>query len=705
MMNILINISRLLLGRLGSLFIMPSAWLLSDNAPRFCLVKARRFLSFLVGAGFLSVALIACAGGGGGSSSGPGDNGSEGNGSMVDGSGENGGGDGPGVFNVSLTFAPISGGFRIGNQSAFGDFVSLNIMATSRSESEERSVSITEFADDDSYDFTGLDDQSDWIFNITGTLSDGGKREVVIDFVWQENEDDHGSDGIRSGVDTDGDRRADSVDPDDDNDEVLDGEDIDADGDGLIELATAAALDAVRYALNGNGSRSSSNGELNTTGCGRNVGDACSGYELVTNISLMAYSGGSGWQPLGSCNNSSFSGTFEGNGWTISDLNISRSGENCVGLFGYVAEGSEIRNLRLRAEAVIGENSVGGLVGYGGGAQIVSSSVVVGNLSGHVKVGGLVGSGVAAWVNSSSVVASKVSGHIEVGGLVGLGESAQIVYSSVVVGELSGSHNNLGGLVGLGNSARIHSSSVVAGEMRGNRNNVGGLVGKSVWGRIHSSSAVVGKVSGSTRVGGLAGDFGVGVVGSYAGIISSFVVAGSVSGNKEVGGISGLNNSTLGFSYAVTGPVSGNSDSGGIIGKGESNKDSPEVEVHSSYWDSSTSDISSGTYGMPQTSTGLQEPTGYKGIYAAWDDGLNITGDSEVEDITIYCDRDNSGDIEAEERTSDNLIWDFGESDEYPSIRCIPTAPDDWRSWWYLNGTGKPQLNQTRLDERLPTLD
>ena len=128
-----------------------------------------------------------------------------------------------GALEVNLTFAPMSGGFRIGNQSDFGDMVSLDITATSGGNVEERDINITEFADD-SYDFINLADL-DWKFQITGTLGDGRQQEVKIVFTWQENEADHNNNGIRSGVDTDGDRRADSVDEDDDNDRVLDGRD------------------------------------------------------------------------------------------------------------------------------------------------------------------------------------------------------------------------------------------------------------------------------------------------------------------------------------------------------------------------------------------------------------------------------------------------------------------------------------------------
>ena len=230
----------------------------------------------------------------------------------------------------------------------------------------------------------------------------------------------------------------------------------------------------------------------------RNAGDSCSGYELVANISLAAYAdadGGKGWQPLGhdtndinqGCDGTAFNGAFEGNGWTISGLNINRPDEDCVGLFGHIAANSEIRNLTLSAEAVIGRSSVGGLVGAGASARIHSSSVVVGEVNGIGDwIGGLVGWGAFARIHSSSVVAGKVkwdgsSGTGDnVGGLVGWGVSAQIHFSSAVVGEVSG-RVRVGGLVGNGQLAQIHSSSVVVGEVSGTGDNALGH-GSSVGG-------------------------------------------------------------------------------------------------------------------------------------------------------------------------------------------------------------------------------
>ncbi len=681
------------------------------------LLRGGRVLLFLVGAGLLLIALTACAGGEGetaasspGTDTPPGGGGNPGDGSP--------GEDDPGVvalrtFGVNLTFAPISGGFRIGNQSDFGDLVSLNITATSGSESVERGISIAEFVGG-SYDFTGLDDQSDWIFNITGTLSDGSEQEVRIDFVWQENREDHGSGGIRSGLDTDGDRRADSVDDDIDGDGVdnredrcrvpggetgwqsnsssdKDGdgcrdesEDIDDDGDGLIEIGTAVELDAVRYALNGEGRRSSEMEALDTTGCGGADGvTSCSGYELVSDISLASYAN---WRPLGNdtdsgtseCQGEPFDGIFEGNGFMISDLSISRSGEDCVGLFGYVKANSEIRNLTLHAERVIAEldsnfkggDHVGGLVGWGDSARISSVSLVAAKVRGGDDLGGLVGYGDSARITSSSVVvADQVRGDNDLGGLVGDGQRAKIISSSVVVGKLDGA-NNVGGLVGRGRLANIISSSVVAGVVSGfgSSVNIGGLMGSGGASQVVSSSVVVSQASGGLSVGGLVGDFTNDLTADLSEVAYSYVVSGNTMASM-------------------------------LVGRSDAN-----TRVVASYWDSETSDIDTGSHGEAKPSNELRGPIGYTGIYGTWDDGLSIEGDSEVEDITIYCDEDNSGSIEEGERIPDNLIWDFGTSSQYPAIRCTPMDPDEWRSWWFLNGTGEPQLNQTRLDSLVPSL-
>ena len=560
---------------------------------------------------------------------------------------------------------------------------------------------------------------------IRGILSDGSNQDVEIDFAWEENEEDHENGGILPGVNTDRDGRADSVDTDDDNDGVEDGfeargcaqradcdmdgttdsADVDMDGDGLIEIATAEELDAVRYALDGSGRQLSMDGMLNTSGCGgRSDISTCNGYELIADIDLADYIentyGAEGWQPLGHdtssvadrCDGDAFSGIFGGNGFVISNLSINRPSQSCVGLFGHIEDGSEIRNLTLQAERVVGHDRVGGLVGDGERARIISSSVVAGEVSGVARtggaggnVGGLLGYGYLARIISSSFVGNVSGADLgTIGGLVGDGERARIVSSSVVAGKVVSESGRVGGLVGDGEGAEIFFSSVVVDKMVKGLSNTGGLVGRGDSANIFSSSVVVGKVSGLSgrtigRIGGLLGR------GSGARIYSSLVVVGEVRGSYSVGGLVGeTSGSDIAYSYVVLGSRSMVNDV--LASRG--------ITI-ASYWDSDTSGIRTGNFA--KTSDELREPTNYTSIYTTWDNEMDLFGDGMNEPLAVWCDRDNSGSIEADERTDANRIWDFGTEMEYPAIRCTPIGPAEWRSGWFLNGTNELELNQTRL--------
>ena len=439
-----------------------------------------------------------------------------------------------------------------------------------------------------------------------------------------------------------------------DGDGKLDDVDIDDDGDGLIEIAAAAELDAVRYQLNGTGKRASAESELNTTGCGGSSNiSQCFGYELTANISLAAYGAGQGWVPIGSagessegCGGASFGALLDGNGWEIRDLVINRAKENCVGLFSNVS--GEIRNLGVRGGNITGSRYVGGLVGWGSGATITNSSAVVDAVIGNDDdVGGLVGWGSGATITNSAAVVGAVTGSSDsVGGLVGDGEDAWIISSVAVVGAVTGDYA-VGGLVGSvgfsGSGATITSSAAVVGAVTGD-GSVGGLVGDGEGARITSSAAVVDTVIGNDDdVGGLVG------WGRSARITSSYGVVGAVIGDGSVGGLVGDGRfATITSSYTVVGAVTGNDDDvGGLVG------DDNSAIIRSSYWDSTTSGIATGSHSSPQTSSALQTPTSYTGIYAQWE---------------------NQG-----------CGWDFGTAAQYPAIRCLLITPEKQRSFYRVS--------------------
>ena len=236
-----------------------------------------------------------------------------------------------------------------------------------------------------------------------------------------------------------------------DNDGVDQDEDIDKDGDGLIEICDLEGLYEMRYQPDGAGYKTTAGATVINTGCPSISG--CRGYELTRSLDFMddtsyrlasnkaiytvANSDDEGWQPVGSSSDT-FKAMFNGNGYTISNLMINRSGSdsNGVGLFGYTGTEAEIVNLGLLGVSTTGTSSVGSLVGENGGT--VANNYATGSVFGMSGVGGLVGSNRLGTVINSYATAD-VSGSSMVGGLVGLNDSAGSIINSYAIGAVAGS--------------------------------------------------------------------------------------------------------------------------------------------------------------------------------------------------------------------------------------------------------------------------
>ena len=136
-----------------------------------------------------------------------------------------------------------------------------------------------------------------------------------------------------------------------------------------------------------------------------------------------------------------FGGTFDGNGYVISNLHIQGSGY--IALFGQLESRAVISNLGLEAVDVNGIGSyVGGIVGENNGS--ITSIYCTGTITGYSNVGGLTGN------NRGSIDASyskvTVSGDWYIGGLVG--DNRGSISTSFSTGLVSG-NETVGGLVGL----------------------------------------------------------------------------------------------------------------------------------------------------------------------------------------------------------------------------------------------------------------
>ena len=206
-------------------------------------------------------------------------------------------------------------------------------------------------------------------------------------------------------------------------------------------------------------------------------------FVLADNIDLSGYSSGTGWEPIGT-GMKVFSATFDGNGYTISNLYINSNG-NEVGLFGYLL-GANIKNLVLENANVSGRYNVGALVGNSGASTVTNCAVINSSVSGIQNIGGLAGNFSHTSITdsySTGRVSAKTQSGKNFGGLVGAftNNYSYSIKNSYSTCDVSGAIN-AGGLIGY--------------------NNAGGSAGSNIY--IMNSYAA-GRVSGIQNVGGFVG--------------------------------------------------------------------------------------------------------------------------------------------------------------------------------------------------------
>lgn len=166
-----------------------------------------------------------------------------------------------------------------------------------------------------------------------------------------------------------------------------------------------------------------------------------------------------GFKPIGACSESettSFRGVFNGGGHTISGLVVNRPSDQCVGLFGRIGQGGQVRNLGVVAGELRGTFSVGGLVAYNAGT--------VSNCYGNVTVrglesavGGLVGYNHSGTVSNCYASGAVITGFTKCsGGLVG--SNRGIISNCYSTGTVSGNSDLPGGLVGCFKESPVFSS-------------------------------------------------------------------------------------------------------------------------------------------------------------------------------------------------------------------------------------------------------
>lgn len=130
--------------------------------------------------------------------------------------------------------------------------------------------------------------------------------------------------------------------------------------------------------------------DLKTFAAMVNNGTDFSGDTIVLDESIELTE--NSWTPIGNAETKLFKGTFDGNGNKITGLKITSG--SYIGLFGYVGEGAEIKNVNLVGANVFGGERVGALIGQIKGNATVSNCTV--DSTSHVtgsdsNTGGLIG--------------------------------------------------------------------------------------------------------------------------------------------------------------------------------------------------------------------------------------------------------------------------------------------------------------------------
>ncbi|MGN1148934.1 MAG: GLUG motif-containing protein, partial [Lachnospiraceae bacterium] len=224
----------------------------------------------------------------------------------------------------------------------------------------------------------------------------------------------------------------------------------------------------------------------------------------------------------------SFGGIFEGNGYTISNLEITRQG-SAVGLFRYVQEGGIVRNLHVQGRVVPdgSQSQVGGIVGINYGK--LYNCTFSGHIAGDSEVGGIAGVNESTGEIRRCSSDAAVSGNHSTGGITGsnhgtlnnCSNAGDInTYSTEVSYDLED--------FTIENIENLNSTDNVAAHT-----DSGGIAGISD-GKIYycTNSGTVGYSHVGYNVGGIVGRL-------HQGYLQNCTNTGHILGRKDVGGIAG----------------------------------------------------------------------------------------------------------------------------------------------------------------------
>ena len=231
---------------------------------------------------------------------------------------------------------------------------------------------------------------------------------------------------------------------------------------------------------------------------------------LTNNIDLT----GIDWTPIGKDDNKAYTGTFDGNGKTITGLTVTGS-YKYAGLFGDIDENGTVKNVVLEGVQITSDNSSGYAGGVAGDSWgTIENCSVSGSVSGTTFAGGVVGS---QW-----------------GGSITGCNSSATVKGVIFAGGIAGETNSGASLTG------CYATDDVTVENDGtNNSHAGGVVGYNGGGTLtacYATGSVTGSGSGTIYVGGVTGSNNLGT------LTACYHAKRNINGpNGTTGGVVGRN--------------------------------------------------------------------------------------------------------------------------------------------------------------------
>ncbi|MDO5616408.1 MAG: GLUG motif-containing protein, partial [Cruoricaptor ignavus] len=258
-------------------------------------------------------------------------------------------------------------------------------------------------------------------------------------------------------------------------------------------------------------------------------------FTLSANIDLGAHL----WSPIGRNVQTPFSGSFDGNEKTISNLYINKSESDFVGLFGQFFNAS-LKNLTIDNAIVNGRDTVGTFVG-----NLSTNSTIENCHAKNTKVaaddgrgynaGGLVGAAITESEILNCSAEGEVSGHHQIGGLIGSPWDKVKISKSYFIGKVTG-QNLVGGLVGFstfafGNNREVEVNHCFAKAVIRGVYKIGGLYGYLQMGIVRNSYSAS-LVAGIEDAGSFVGGFTFGTIHNsfFDSSLSSLPAIGNIDG-------------------------------------------------------------------------------------------------------------------------------------------------------------------------------